>query len=110
MKDSCPSISTNKLYFMDLKKTLNLNTYEWWRNHRRVVAFGGFLVLFACYLSPVIQAAKNKNTCVDALTEINYARIEEELRKGEKKWNQPVSKKNWSRAFAFRSCNHSDKG
>ena len=52
---------------MDLKKALNLNTYKWWRNHRRVVTFGGFLVLFAWYLSPVIQEAKNKQSCIDIM-------------------------------------------
>ena len=51
------------------KKVFNLNSYEWWRNHRRVVTFGGFLILFAWYLSPVIQEAKYKNKCIRNLTE-----------------------------------------
>tara|TARA_Y100001968_G_scaffold239296_1_gene222712 strand:+ start:264 stop:515 length:252 start_codon:yes stop_codon:yes gene_type:complete len=50
---------------MDLKKRLNLNTYEWWRNHRRVVTFGGFLVLFGFWLNPVVQVARNKQLCID---------------------------------------------
>ena len=35
---------------MDLKKKLNLNSYEWWRNHRRFVTLGLFLALFAAYV------------------------------------------------------------
>ena len=35
---------------MDLKKKLNLNSYEWWRNHRRFVTLGLFLALFASYV------------------------------------------------------------
>ena len=48
----------------DWKKRLNLNSYEWWRNHRRVITFGGFLFLFSVYLNPVIEQARqsNKNT------------------------------------------------
>ena len=38
--------------------------YEWWKNHRKVVTFGSFLFLFGCYLSPVINEAKYKNTCI----------------------------------------------
>ena len=30
----------------DLKKKLNLNSYEWWRNHRRFVTLGLFLESF----------------------------------------------------------------
>ena len=58
------------LYFMDLKKTLNLNSYEWWRNHRRVVTFGGFLVLFGLWVNPVIQESRNKNSCVRTYSEL----------------------------------------
>ena len=39
--------------------------YKWWKGHRRVVTFGGFLILFAWYLSPVIQEAKYKNRCIN---------------------------------------------
>ena len=35
---------------MNLKKALNLNSYEWWRNHRRFVTLGIFLALFAGYV------------------------------------------------------------
>ena len=34
----------------NLKKNLNLNSYEWWRNHRRFVTLGLFLLLFAVYI------------------------------------------------------------
>ena len=49
----------------ELKKVFNLNSYEWWRNHRRVVTFGGFLILFAWFISPVIKQAANKNRCIE---------------------------------------------
>ena len=45
----------------ELKEIFNLNSYEWWRRHRKVVTYGGFLILFSLYLSPVIKEAKYKN-------------------------------------------------
>jgi len=48
----------------ELKKVFNLNSYEWWRNHRRVVTFGLFLSIFAFYLgTPLYKEAKVKDTC-----------------------------------------------
>ena len=38
--------------------------YQWWENHRRVLTFGGFLILLGLYLSPVIKEAKYKNICI----------------------------------------------
>ena len=38
--------------------------YQWWKNHRRVVTFGGFLILLGFYVSPIIKEAKYKNTCI----------------------------------------------
>ena len=38
--------------------------YEWWKNHRRVVTFGGFLILLSLYISPVIKESKYKNSCI----------------------------------------------
>ncbi len=35
---------------MDIKEKFNLNSYEWWRNHRRVVTVGIFLAIFAGYV------------------------------------------------------------
>ena len=49
---------------MNLKKKLNLNSYEWWRNHRRFVTLGIFLVLFGSYLrSPAAKDFKINDTC-----------------------------------------------
>ena len=58
--------------------------YEWWKNHRKVITFGGFLILFAFYLSPVIQQSQYKNTCIKlsekgALNKFNEDNIEETL-------------------------------
>ena len=38
--------------------------YQWWKNHRRIVTFGGFLILLGLYVSPVINEAKYKNICI----------------------------------------------
>ena len=49
---------------MDWKKKLDLNSYEWWRNHRRFVTLGIFLVLYAGYVrGPSAKDFKIKNTC-----------------------------------------------
>ncbi len=49
---------------MNLKKLLNLNTYEWWRNHRRFVTLGIFLSLFAAYLrTPSANDFNVRDTC-----------------------------------------------
>ena len=61
--------------------------YEWWKNHRRLVTFGGFLFLFILYLSPLIKEAKHKNTCINlsekgALNKFNADNIQEKLLKG----------------------------
>ncbi len=48
----------------ELKNFFNLNSYDWWRNHRRVVTFGLFLSIFALYLgAPFRKEAKVKDTC-----------------------------------------------
>ena len=49
---------------MDLKKALNLNSYEWWRNHRRFITLGIFLALFAGYVrAPAAKDYKVRNLC-----------------------------------------------
>ena len=50
--------------------------YEWWKNHRKVVTYGAFIILFGFYLSPVVKEAKYKNQCIEystkgALTKLN---------------------------------------
>ena len=65
----------------DWKKKLNLNSYEWWRNHRRVVTFGGFLILFGVYLSPVIDSAREKRICAETIATNNQKAYERALRK-----------------------------
>ena len=60
--------------------------YQWWENHRRVVTFGGFLILLGLYVSPVIKEAKYKNSCIRlsekaALNKFNGDNIGERLLK-----------------------------
>ena len=48
----------------DLKKKLNLNSYEWWRNHRRFVTLGLFLTIFAAYVrGPSARDFKVNDIC-----------------------------------------------
>ncbi len=58
--------------------------YQSWKEHRRVIIFGGFIILFGFYLSPVIKEAKYKNSCIRmsskaALTKIKKDNIREKL-------------------------------
>ena len=47
-----------------LKEVLNLNSYKWWKNHRRFVTIGLFLSFFAFYIrTPFDKDAKVKDTC-----------------------------------------------
>ena len=55
-------------------------------NHRRVVTFGGYLILLGLYVTPVIKEAKYKNTCIRlskkaALNKFNGDNIGETLLK-----------------------------
>ena len=60
--------------------------YEWWKNHRKVVTYGTFIVLFGFYLFPAVKEAKYKNQCIKlstkvALTKFNKDDIAETLLK-----------------------------
>ena len=60
--------------------------YEWWKNHRKVITFGGFLILLGFYVSPVIEEAKYKNDCIKlsekgALNKFSMEDIEDALLK-----------------------------
>jgi len=47
-----------------LKEVLNLNSYQWWKNHRRFVTIGIFLSIFAIYIrTPFDKEATIKDTC-----------------------------------------------
>ncbi len=48
----------------NLKNLLNLNSYNWWRNHRRLVTLGIFLSIFAFYVRlPSSNDFKVRDTC-----------------------------------------------
>ena len=49
---------------MYIKNKLNLNNYEWWRNHRRFVTLGIFLAVFASYVrGPSARDIKVNDIC-----------------------------------------------
>tara|TARA_Y100001968_G_scaffold333927_1_gene401241 strand:- start:23651 stop:23905 length:255 start_codon:yes stop_codon:yes gene_type:complete len=81
---------------MNLKNRLNLNSYEWWRNHRKIISYGGFLIVFAIYLSPLVKEAKNKNKCIS----IAHERFMDEALK-----NDRISRES-SFVLAYQVCNH----
>ena len=65
---------------------MNNKFYQWWKNHRRVITFGGFLILLGLFVSPVIKEAKYKNKCIKlsekvALNKLNSDDIGETLLK-----------------------------
>ena len=50
--------------YMGLKNKLNLNSYEWWRNHRRFVTLGIFLAVFASYVrGPSVRNFEVNDIC-----------------------------------------------
>tara|TARA_B100000579_G_C22476145_1_gene685713 strand:+ start:42 stop:356 length:315 start_codon:yes stop_codon:yes gene_type:complete len=72
---------------MHLQKILNLNSYKWWRNHRRFVTLGLFLALFASYIrGPSARNFKINDICgrlsADLITGEDAAR---ELKLGKKR-------------------------
>ena len=52
--------------------------YEWWKEHRKVVTYGTFIVLFSFYLSPLIKEAKYKNQCIKFSTKGALAKLRKE--------------------------------
>ena len=52
--------------------------YEWWKNHRKVITYGTFVVLFGFYLSPVIKEAKYKNKCIKNSTKTALTQIKKD--------------------------------
>ena len=60
--------------------------YDWWKNHRKLITYSGFLILFFLYFFPVIKEAKYKNTCIKlsekgAVNKFNDDNIQESLLK-----------------------------
>ena len=52
--------------------------YEWWKNHRKVVTYGAFIVLFGFYLSPIIKDAKYKNQCIKYSTKTTLFQLKKD--------------------------------
>ena len=90
----------------ELKKVFNLNSYEWWRNHRRVVTFGGFLILFAWYISPVIKEAVYKNRCIEIAEERILFSFKERYRNRNIKEETGVSIAKIAEMEAYKNCNN----
>tara|TARA_Y100000739_G_C20289444_1_gene320348 strand:+ start:214 stop:525 length:312 start_codon:yes stop_codon:yes gene_type:complete len=94
----------------EIKEFFNLNSYEWWRNHRRIVTFGGFLILFALYLSPVIKEANNKNRCIKISKKVLLFQVKKSDARINKIKNQMgVSPKEFSEWQAYKDCNSNYK-
>tara|TARA_B100000700_G_C15024279_1_gene847336 strand:+ start:1660 stop:1980 length:321 start_codon:yes stop_codon:yes gene_type:complete len=74
---------------MDLKKKLNLNGYEWWRNHRRFITLGIFLALFASYIrEPSAKDFKVNDICGKLSADlITGEKAAKELKLGTKRIN-----------------------
>ena len=90
----------------ELKEIFNLNSYEWWRRHRKVVTYGGFLILFSLYLSPVIKEAKYKNDCINNSKKglLSVWKNKEAGKDIEEKSDLPVEE--FVKIEAYRNCNH----
>ena len=56
---------------MKLPNFSNLNNYEWWRNHRKVITYGGFVFLLCLYIRPIVRESYNRNICALVLTDMN---------------------------------------
>ena len=52
--------------------------YEWWKNHRKVVTFGSFIILFGFYLSPLIKEATYKNQCIKYSTKTALTQLKKD--------------------------------
>ena len=72
---------------MDLRKRLNLNNYEWWRNHRRFLTLGLFLALFAGYIREPLSRDSNVRDICGRLSAdlISGEKASKELSLGNKK-------------------------
>ena len=87
---------------MDFKQRLDLNSYEWWRNHRKLLTYGGFLLFFGIYISPLVRQASYKNKCIDYVVEANLIEAE----KQQITIFQNVSIEKWAHINAYRQCNN----
>ena len=63
------------------RKTLNLDSCEWWRNHRRVVTLGGLFLLFGVYINPVIDNARDKRVCAETIAMNNSEAYKKAIRR-----------------------------
>ena len=90
----------------EFKEIFNLNSYEWWRRHRKVVTYGGFLILFSLYLSPVIKEAKYKNDCINNSKKglLSVWKNNEAGEDIQEKSGLPVEE--FVKIEAYRNCNH----
>tara|TARA_Y100001968_G_scaffold230113_1_gene212924 strand:+ start:39 stop:308 length:270 start_codon:yes stop_codon:yes gene_type:complete len=81
------------------------------KDSKLIILFSSFvfLIIGGWGISPIIQNAKNKNICVDAFTTRNLLQMKYQIKEG-KKYELPISKKKWSRARAYRTCNHATFG
>ena len=79
--------------------------YKWWKGHRRVVTFGGFLILFAWYISPVIQESSNKNRCIQISKKYLLSNVKTSNRTLNQLKEMGVSPKEFSEWQSYKDCN-----
>ena len=49
--------------------------HEWWKNHRKVITYGAFIILLGFYLSPVVEEAKYTNQCIKYSTKLALSKF-----------------------------------
>ena len=52
--------------------------YEWWKNHRKFIIYGAFIISFGFYLSPVIKDAVYKNQCTKYSTKTALTQLKKD--------------------------------
>ncbi len=83
---------------MNWKNTFDLHSYEWWAKHRRVVTFGGLLLIFCWWLNPTIQESKYKNRCIEL--------AKKEILANTTSLAKALSSNELALLQAYQTCNH----
>ena len=52
--------------------------YEWWKNHRKFITYGAFIISFGFYLSPVVKESEYKNQCIKYSTKTALTQLKKD--------------------------------